>query len=89
MGEPRDAARLVKCARVGEFDDDTENSLSLAAIEVELKPKVGRRSTRCGDAYKRLRRLQDQDLEFKLKTLLSLLRKERRYKKLKNGIIRR
>src|SRR5262249_13596510 len=41
-------------------DDDMENSLSLAAIEAELKPKVVETFDNIADAYKRLRRLQDQ-----------------------------
>src|SRR5436190_5148733 len=46
----------------GDFDDDDmENSLSLAAIEAELKPKVVETFDNIADAYKRLRRLQDQD----------------------------
>src|SRR6516165_6420508 len=44
----------------GDFDDDDmENSLSLAAIEAELKPKVVETFDNIADAYKRLRRLQD------------------------------
>jgi RNA polymerase primary sigma factor len=39
------------------------------------------------DAYKRLRRLQDQDIEFKLKNTTLSPAQERRYKKLKNNII--
>src|SRR5499425_3119111 len=50
----------------GEFDDDDmENSLSLAAIEAELKPKVVETFDNVADAYKRLRRLQDQDIQNK------------------------
>src|SRR5215468_5716039 len=50
----------------GEFDDDDmENSLSLAAIEAELKPKVVETFDNIADAYKRLRRLQDQDIQNK------------------------
>src|SRR6266576_394558 len=42
----------------GDFDDDDmENSLSLAAIEAELKPKVVETFDNIADAYKRLRRL--------------------------------
>src|SRR6266853_3876747 len=43
----------------GEFDEeeDTENSLSLAAIEAELKPKVLQTLDDIADAYQRLRRL--------------------------------
>src|SRR5580692_5039884 len=60
-GELGDAARDE-----GEFDDDMEVSLSLAAMEAELKPKVLQTFDNVADAYKRLRRLQDQDIELKL-----------------------
>src|SRR6266446_2127209 len=50
-----------EAAAEGDFDDDDmENSLSLAAIEAELKPKVVETFDNIADAYKRLRRLQDQ-----------------------------
>ena len=68
-------------------DDDMENSLSLAAIEAELKPKVLHTFDNVADAYKRLRRLQDQYLEFKLKNTTLSPAQERRYKKLKDDII--
>jgi RNA polymerase primary sigma factor len=68
-------------------DDDMENSLSLAAIEAELKPKVVETFDNIADAYKRLRRLQDQDIEFKLKNTTLSPAQERRYKKLKDEII--
>jgi RNA polymerase primary sigma factor len=72
----------------GDFDDDDmENSLSLAAIEAELKPKVLETFDNVADAYKRLRRLQDQYLEFKLKNTTLSPAQERRYKKLKDDII--
>src|SRR3989304_2995004 len=46
----------------GEIDDDEfESSLSLAAIEAELKPKVLETFATIAGTYKRLRRLQDQD----------------------------
>jgi RNA polymerase primary sigma factor len=71
----------------GAFDDDMENSLSLAVIEAELKPKVLETFDNVADAYKRLRRLQDQDIEFKLKNTTLSPSQERRYKRLKNNII--
>jgi RNA polymerase primary sigma factor len=72
----------------GEFDDDDmENSLSLAAIEAELKPKVLETFDNVADAYKRLRRLQDQDIEFRLKNTTLSPAQERRYKKLRDDII--
>src|SRR5262249_15199378 len=66
---------------------DMENSLSLAAIEGELKPKVLETFDNIADAYKRLRRLQDQDIERKLKNTTLSPAQERRYKKLKKDII--
>src|SRR6266566_41632 len=72
----------------GDFDDDDmENSLSLAAIEAELKPKVVETFDNVADAYKRLRRLQDQDIQNKLRNDSLSPAQERRYKKLKDDII--
>ena len=68
-------------------DDDTENWLSLAAIEAELKPKVVEIFDNIADAYQRLRRLQDQDIQNKLRNDLLSPAQERRYKKLKKDII--
>jgi RNA polymerase primary sigma factor len=68
-------------------DDDMENSLSLAAIEVELKPKVLETFDKIADSYKRLRRLQDQDIQNKLRNDSLSPAQERRYKKLKEEII--
>jgi RNA polymerase primary sigma factor len=71
----------------GDFDDDMENSLSFAAIEAELKPKVVETFDNVAEAYKRLRRLQDQDIQFQLKSLSLSPAQERRYKNLKKEII--
>lgn len=70
-------------------DDDLENSLSLAAIEAELKPKVLETFDTIADTYKRLRRLQDQDIENRLRNNQSPLSpaQERKYKKLKEELI--
>jgi len=68
-------------------DDDLENSLSLAAIEAELKPKVVETFDNVADSYKRLRRLQDQDIQFQLKNQSLSPAQERKYKKLKEEII--
>ena len=75
-------------AREGDFDDDDlENSLSLATIEAELKPKLLETFDKVADSYKRLRRLQDQDIENKLKNQSLSPSQERKYKKLKEEII--
>ncbi len=72
----------------GDFDDDDmENSLSLAAIEAELKPKVVETFDKIADSFKRLRRLQDQDIQLQLKSDALSPAQERKYKKLKEEII--
>src|SRR5215212_6319355 len=72
----------------GDLDyDDLENSLSLAAIEAELKPKLLETFDKVADSYKRLRRLQDQDIENKLKNQSLSPSQERKYKNLKDEII--
>ena len=68
-------------------DDDMENWLSVAAIEAELKPKVIETFDTIAGTYKRLRRLQDQDIQFQLKRLSLSPAQERKYKKLRNEII--
>ena len=68
-------------------DDDMENWLSVGAIEAELKPKVIETFDAVACAYKQLRRLQDQDIQFQLKRLSISPAQERRYKTLKNKII--
>ncbi|HEX3676265.1 MAG TPA: sigma-70 factor domain-containing protein, partial [Sphingomicrobium sp.] len=68
-------------------DDDMENSLSLAAIEAELKPKVVATFDNIADAYKRLRRLQEQDIQNQLRNDSLSPAQERRYKRLKNDIV--
>src|SRR6266508_736112 len=75
-------------AAEGDFDeDDMEGSLSLAAIEAELKPKVLETFDTVANEYKRLRRLQDQDIALKLKSDALSPAQERKYKKLKEEII--
>ena len=75
-------------AAEGDFvDDDMEDSLSLGAIEAELKPKVVETFDNVADAYKQLRRLQDQDIHNKLHNETLSPAQERRYKKVKDDII--
>jgi len=72
----------------GDIDeDDIEGSLSLAAIEAELKPKVLETFDTVADTYKRLRRLQDQDIDFKLRNQSLSPAQERKYKKFKDELI--
>ena len=86
-GEARPKAASSRPAD-GDFDDDDmENSLSLAAIEAELKPKVVETFDKIADTFKRLRRLQDQDIQLQLKSDALSPAQERKYKKLKDEII--
>src|SRR5215217_1046579 len=72
----------------GDMDDDEfENSMSLAAIEAELKPKVLESFDKIATEFKRLRKLQDQDIEKRLSNEKLTPAQERKYKKLKEEII--
>ncbi len=84
--EPKDPG---EAAAEADFDeDDMEGSLSLAAIEAELKPKVVETFDTIADTYKKLRRLQEQDIENRLRNESPLTpSQERKYKKLKEEII--
>ena len=78
----------AESAAEGDYDDDDmEASLSLAAIEAELKPKVVETFDNIADNFKRLRRLQEQDIELRLKSKALSPAQERKYKKLKDEII--
>ncbi len=68
-------------------EDDIENSVSLSAMEAELKPKVLETFDRIADAYKKLRRLQDQNVENKLKNESLTPSQERKYKSLKQELV--
>src|ERR1700720_4479122 len=68
-------------------EDDMDNSVSLSAMEAELKPKVLETFERIASAYKKLRRLQDQNVVNKLKNETLTPSQERKYKTLKKEII--
>src|SRR3954447_6013493 len=72
----------------GDMDDDEfENQMSLAAIEAELKPKVVETFDKIASEYKKLRRLQEQDIANQLQSESLSPSQERKYKKLKDEII--
>ncbi|GGD39880.1 RNA polymerase sigma factor RpoD [Aureimonas glaciei] len=69
-------------------DDEFENSLSLAAMEAEIRPQVIETFDIIADSYKRLRKLQDQQVENRLAATGTLSpSQERSYKKLKEELI--
>jgi RNA polymerase primary sigma factor len=70
-------------------EDEDEANLSLAAMEAELRPTVVATFDRIADTYKKLRKLQDQQVENRLNAAGSLSpSQERRYKQLKEELIR-
>ncbi len=77
----------VAPAEAYDDDDDLENSISLSAMEADLKPRVLETFDRIADAYKKLRRLQDQNVENKLKSESLSPAQERKYKALKKDIV--
>ena len=68
-------------------DDDMENNVSLSAMEAELKPRVLETFNAIADDYKKLRRLQDQDIANRLENTKLSPSQDRKYKKLKDDII--
>src|SRR5258705_812367 len=88
-GEEKDPAEAA--AESDMDDDEFEIQMSLAAIEAELKPKVVETFDKIADNYKKLRRLQEQDISNQIQSgsmgpSLSP-HQERKYKKLKDEII--
>ena len=68
-------------------DEDLENSLSLAVMEAELKPKVLETFDRIATEYKKLRKLQDQHVERRLADDALSPQQEKRSKKLRDAVI--
>src|SRR6202158_1652771 len=68
-------------------DDEFENQMSLSAIGAELKPKGVDTFHKIADNYKKLRRLQEQDISNQLQNETLSPAQERKYKKLKDEII--
>jgi RNA polymerase primary sigma factor len=70
-------------------DEDDEANLSLAAMEAELRPQVMETLDLIADTYKKLRKLQDQQVEGRLAAAGELsTSQERRYKELKDQLIK-
>ncbi|MCD2175926.1 RNA polymerase sigma factor RpoD [Rhizobium sp. C4] len=71
-----------------EEEDEDESNLSLAAMEAELRPQVMLTLDLIAETYKKLRKLQDQQVEARLSATASLsTAQERRYKELKDELI--
>ncbi len=88
---PRRATTTRK-ARRARLSPTTRKTISRTrfrspAMEAELKPQVVETFDKVADAYKRLRKLQDQNVENKLKNESLSPSQERRYKKLKEELV--
>jgi RNA polymerase primary sigma factor len=86
-GGPGDEPREFQSEENFDEDEDLENSLSLAAMEAELKPKVLETFDSIATAYKKLRKLQDQHVERKLADDALSPHQEKRSKKLHDAVI--
>ncbi len=70
-------------------DDDDESNLSLSAMEAELRPQVMETFDLIADTYRKLRKLQDQQVEARLAAAGTLTSaQERRYKELKDQVVK-
>ena len=86
--EPEAEKDPAEVAAEADMDDDEfENQMSLAAIEAELKPKVVETFDKIADNYKKLRRLQENDIANQLQSEKLSPHQDRKYKKLKDDII--
>ncbi|WP_407050275.1 RNA polymerase sigma factor RpoD [Methyloraptor flagellatus] len=87
--EPSEAAEgdLPEGEQAEDMEDDMEGNVSLSAMEAELKPKVVETFDRIADEYKKLRRLQEQLVEGRLKNETLSPSQERRHKKLKEDVV--
>ncbi|MEL7454743.1 MAG: RNA polymerase sigma factor region1.1 domain-containing protein, partial [Pseudomonadota bacterium] len=72
---------------VDDDDEDDDAALSLAAMEMELKPKVLEIFDSIASNYKKLRRLQDQYVEKRMTNDKLSPSQERRLKQLKEEIV--
>ncbi len=68
-------------------EEDSENSMSLAAMEAELKPKVLEIFDRIANDYKKLRKLQDHKVELALKGEEFAGAQDKKYQKLTADLI--
>ncbi len=72
-----------------EEEDEDESNLSLAAMEAELRPQVMETLDIIAETYKKLRKLQDQQVEQRLAATGTLSSaQERRYKELKDELVK-
>jgi RNA polymerase primary sigma factor len=70
-----------------DLDDEFEGGISLSAMEAELKPKVVETFDGIADNYKKLRRLQVENVEQRMQNKTLTTAQDRKAKKLKEDIV--
>jgi RNA polymerase primary sigma factor len=80
---------MIGESNLDDDDDDDEKEIwfSIAAVEAELGPKLIESFDNIARSYKRLRQVQDEDIQFRLRGLSLSPAQARKYKKLKKGIV--
>jgi RNA polymerase primary sigma factor len=87
-GQTEDELPEGEAPSLGDMDDeDDEGNPSLAAMEAELKPQVVETFDNIADNYKKLRRLQDANVEQRMQNARLTPAQERKYKTLKDQIV--
>ena len=87
-GDAVDGAVTEAVADDGDDDDDDDNSLSLAAMEMALKPLVLETFEEVAKVYKRFKKLQDTRVDAALENGELTATQEKRYNKLKSELVR-
>ncbi|MCA3564022.1 MAG: RNA polymerase sigma factor RpoD [Methylocystis sp.] len=82
-----DGETVMREPAADDLDDEFEGGLSLSAMEAELKPKVLETFDRIADNYKKLRRLQVENVEQRMQNKTLSPAQERKAKKLKDDIV--
>jgi RNA polymerase primary sigma factor len=89
-GEPENASPAGENDNVDgvdDEDDDYENSISIATMEAELKPRVLATFDRIAEDYKKLRKLQDKLVEKQMQSTGLTPQQNARYRKLQSAVI--
>jgi RNA polymerase primary sigma factor len=86
-GEPGEAVPRPEGEEAEDPDDLDESTVSLSAMEQELKPKILEIFDEIASSYKKLRRLQDANVEAVLSNDQLTDSQQRRFRKLRKDII--
>jgi RNA polymerase primary sigma factor len=77
----------AEAAEAEMFDDEFEGGISLSAMEAELKPRVLETFDRIADAYKKLRKVQDQNVADKLAAVTATTAQTKKLREMKETVV--